>query len=217
MRDCIIFLRGVYRARDLTFYRSLCRGKFRIAADGGYAFFRKSGLVPDLLVGDFDSLRISPNRLSSRTRIEPHSTNKNATDAELALDYCLRRGARRVDIVQPSIGEPDHFAGNLLLLARSHKDANRRYKPRVRLVDAAAEVLMVDSSVWIIRGAVGDRVSVVPISKRAILTCQGTDYDVVNLTIRRGETVGLRNRVRTARARFEIRGTALVFHRWAGR
>jgi len=210
-------LHGTYRAADLPFYKKLCTGKYLVAVDGGYAFFRKTGLLPDLLIGDFDSLGRMPSNLSHRTSILTYPRDKDATDSEAALAYCLERNTLRVDIVQPSIGELDHLLGNLMLLTRVGKIPKTRSKPKLRLINPSTEVRLVDSESWTISGAKGDTVSIVPLSKRVILSCRGTEYDVERLTVRRGETTGLRNRIRTVRARIDIQGQAFVFHSFGGR
>jgi thiamine pyrophosphokinase len=212
MREATIFLHGRYRKQDLPFYRRLCRRRFRIAVDGGYAFFKKAGIVPDLLIGDFDSLRRIPRNLPPSTEVLSHPIRKDATDAELALDYCLERGARLIDIVQPSCGDLDHLTGNLMLLTREANQGKGRYKPLIRMVDVSSEIFYIDSGEWTLRGARGNPVSVLPLSRRIVLSCSGTDFDVERKTIRRGETIGLRNRIRTQRAHFEIKGQALIFH-----
>ena len=210
-------MHGTYRAADLPFYRKLCIGKFRVAVDGGYAFFRKTGLRLDLLIGDFDSLKRMPSNLIPSTEVLTFPRDKDATDSEAALAYCLEQKSHRVDIVQPSIGELDHFLGNLMLLTRACKTGATRSKPKLRLISPSTEVRLVESESWTIRNAKGDTVSIVPLSKRVILSCRGTEYDVEGLIVRRGETTGLRNRIRTVRARFEIQGQAFVFHSFGGR
>ena len=210
-------MHGTYRAADLPFYKKLCTGKYLVAVDGGYAFFRKTGLLPDLLIGDFDSLGRMPSNLSHRTSILTYPRDKDATDSEAALAYCLEFNALRVDIVQPSIGELDHLLGNLMLLTRVGKTRKTRSKPKLRLINPSTEVRLVDSESWTFSGAKGDTVSIVPLSKRVILSCRGTEYDVESLIVRRGETTGLRNRIRTVRARIDIQGQAFVFHSFGGR
>ena len=212
MNDCVLFLHGTYRAADLPFYKKLCIRKFLVAVDGGYTFFRKTGLLPDLLIGDFDSLGRKPSNLSPRTEVLTFPSDKDATDSEAALEYCLERKTRRVDIVQPSTGELDHLLGNLMLLTRAFKTRAARTKPKLRLINPCTEVRLVESESWSIRDAIGDTVSIVPFSKRVILSCRGTGYDVERLIVRQGETTGLRNRILAARARFDIQGQAFFFH-----
>ncbi|UCC44276.1 MAG: thiamine diphosphokinase [Candidatus Zixiibacteriota bacterium] len=212
MKDCIIFLRGVYRTRDLDHYRRLCRGKFTIAANGGYAFFAKAGITPDLIIGDLDSLRGKGAPKPKEIQVVVHPAEKDATDAEIALDYCLNQRVKKIDIVQPSTGEPDHFAGNLMLLTRSVQSRRSRYRPSVRLLSRSHEVFLLKDQTRVFRDSIGDLISVLPVSGNIRLSCSGMEYTADCRTIRRGRTIGLRNRICARLARIEVEGQALVFH-----
>jgi len=90
-----------------------------VAADSGLEHARELGLEVTIAVGDFDSA--SPEAVAaaeaSGTRIERHSTEKDATDLELALDAALELRPRRV-VVLAGIGDRlDHLFSAFLLLA----------------------------------------------------------------------------------------------------
>ena len=209
MDKAVLFLTGRYLARDLPFYRKLARGCFRVAVDGGYRFFQRAGIAPDLLIGDFDSLKRLPKRLPRGVELLAFPTDKDKTDTELALDYCLERGARQIDIVEPSFGDPDHFLANLFLLARK-VNAPARKKRRLRLVGPAYEAFFLSDSRVKFAGAKGSIVSIIPVSRSIRMTCRGTAFDVSGATIQRGETRPARNRITAANATFEIAGQAFV-------
>jgi len=209
MKKCVLFLTGRYFERDLPFYRRLARGCFKVAVDGGYRFFQCSGLIPDLLIGDFDSLGKVSRRLSDRTRVLVFPVEKDKTDCELALDYCLERGARQVDIVQPSQGDPDHFLANLFLLAGSGNKGAAR-KPRLRLLGPIFEAFFVSDSSIRFSGARGSVVSIIPVSALIRLTCRGTAFNVTAARISRGQTRPTRNRIMAAQSTFEVTGQAFV-------
>ena len=115
MKDAVIFTNGRYRAADYPFYRLLCKERFCVAADGGYKFFKNAKVGCDLVVGDFDSLKRVPEDIETLV----FDKHKDKTDTQLALEYCLKNKFSRIDIVDPAIGEPDHFLGNLMLLTLS--------------------------------------------------------------------------------------------------
>ena len=54
---CYIFGAGSFYGLD----RCPRAGDFIIAADGGWLACRKTGITPDLLLGDFDSLSTQPD------------------------------------------------------------------------------------------------------------------------------------------------------------
>lgn len=212
MRKAILFLAGRYDARDFPFYRRLARGCFKVAVDGGYRFFERSGLVADLLIGDFDSLKRFPRQLSSKTRVAQFPVDKDKTDTELALDYCLDHGISKIDLVQPSIGDPDHFLANLFLLTRTSRQSRML---QLRLIGPGYEALLLSDSRVSFQRAQGSVVSVVPLSASIKLTCRGTAFDVIGAKISRGHTRSTRNRITTSTSWFEIAGKAFVVRRFS--
>ena len=214
MRKAVLFLTGRYRPRDFPFYRKLARGCFKVAVDGGYGFFRRSGLTVDLLIGDFDSLKRLPRRLSPKTVVARFPVDKDKTDTELALDYCLNHGLSQIDLVQPSLGDPDHFLANLFSLTRTSDHSPSR-KLRFRLVGPNYEAFSVENSRIRFRRARGSVVSVIPISASIVLTCRGTAFDVTLARITRGQTRATRNRITAADAWFTVTGKAFVIRHFS--
>lgn len=210
MPDFILFLQGTYRSDHLEFYRHLCRGRMKVAVDGGYRFFQKVGLVPDALIGDFDSLKRMPRELPAQTEVVRYPIRKDKTDTHLALEYALARGGRRIDIVVPQIGEPDHFLGNVMLLNLTSAARQAGGRADIRLVNYSYDIRLLRDGVVSFTDAVDDVVSVIPLSKRIRLTTQGMEYNAVECLVRLGETLPLRNRVQGGRARIRIVGRALV-------
>jgi len=215
MRDAVLFLQGRFSARHLSFYKRLCRGKFKIAVDGGYRFFARAGIAPDLLLGDFDSLKKVPKNLPSKTEVLTYPADKDQTDTHLALEYCLERNSRQIDIVQPSIGEPDHFTANLMLLTLAERYRRRGYAPKVRLLNAECEIRYVRDGMVRFERAAGDTVSVIPLSRTVELTCAGTVFDVRRRRVSRGQTLASRNRIDHPKAVFRLKGEGLIFRLFA--
>ncbi len=89
-----------------------------IAADGGYNYLEKYNLKPDLLIGDFDSLKGSlPENID--TTILPKE--KDDTDMGAALDMGFRRGFRIFHIYGGTGGRLDHTLANIQCLTRLAK------------------------------------------------------------------------------------------------
>lgn len=84
-------------------------GDFVIAADAGLASLEKAGIVPDLAVGDFDSLGHVPefeNKIC-------HPSEKDDTDTALALAEGMKRGYRNFVVYGGLGGRLDHTIANL--------------------------------------------------------------------------------------------------------
>ena len=83
-----------------------------IAADGGYAHLKKQGAVPDLSVGDFDSLGYIPDGNAIH-----HPAEKADTDTMLALRLGLERGYDTFALYGCLGGRLDHAYANLQALS----------------------------------------------------------------------------------------------------
>ena len=211
MKGCILFLHGTYKKDELFFYERLCRGRVKVAVDGGYSFFRKTGLVPQLLIGDFDSLKRIPRNLGPKTKVLTFPSRKDETDSQLAVEYCLEEGAKDIDIVVPSTGEPDHFLGNFALLSLCAKKAP---EVNARLINIRYQAVLLENNRMEFAGCSGHLVSVSPMEKRIELTCRGTEYDADGVRIKVGDSRAMRNRIAAGRAWLVVKGRAFVIHQF---
>jgi len=210
-RRAVLFLQGRYAKSDIPFYRSLCDGAFLIAVDGGFRFFANTGLTPDLLIGDFDSIGRLPRSLPEAITVVEAEVRKDQTDAEMALRFCLERRFTRIDIVQPEFGDPDHYLGNLMMLRLvGRRRGGSRPSPKVRVIDPTSDIYYLKDDSLTIRDARGCAVSLVPLSHRVRYSCEGTDYRVRDIVLRPGDTRALRNQITARRARFSVVGEGLL-------
>ncbi len=92
---------------------------FIIAADSGLVAAKAAGILPDLAVGDFDSL---PDRgllaAMPRETVLEYPTDKDDTDTELAIRVATERGADWIAIAGGGGGRLDHLLGVFSLFAR---------------------------------------------------------------------------------------------------
>ena len=109
MKRCFIFAAG-------TFYGLRERpaaGDFVIAADAGYRTCRQVGIVPDLLLGDFDSM----DQPTDFANVERSPVEKDDTDTMLAVRTGLARGCTEFYIYGGTGGKRlDHTLANLQTL-----------------------------------------------------------------------------------------------------
>lgn len=96
-----------------------CDADFTIAADSGLDAVRAASFVPDLIVGDFDSIA-DPDCLSlyEKRHIMKYPIDKDETDTELALRLAWERGADKVVLAGGGGGRLDHLLGLFSLFAR---------------------------------------------------------------------------------------------------
>jgi thiamine pyrophosphokinase len=217
MKRWVLFLPGPYRKQDVKFYRKLCAKATLAAVDGGCSFFTAGGLTPNFVIGDMDSVKSIPRRIRESADVIRFPVNKDKTDLQLAVEYALDHKASRIDIVNPDVGQVDHFLGNLMLLGLFNKRLKAKGNPKIRIVNIDYEILWLHDTRRSFVNCVDDRVSVLPISASIKLTCRGAEYAANGLQVKRGYTRSLRNRITARRASVEVRGEALVVHYFSKR
>lgn len=184
-----------------------------IAADGGAHAVEAAGLLPHLLVGDFDSIDDATRRAFSEAGVETLilPVMKDETDSEVALRVAVERGAKAVT-VYGALGGPrlDHLLGMVFLLT-----AERLRRIDVRLVDAQQELFLAAGDCTI-TGNVGDLVSLLPLTPVVEGICtEGLLYALRGEALRQGMALGVSNELVTSPARVTHGpGHLLVTHFW---
>ena len=101
------------------------RGSLCIAAaDAGLEILDRIGVAPDILLGDFDTVKQDVLGIyTDRKDVEiiRHNPVKDASDMELTADVLLERGIRRVLVLGALGGRADHTMANLLLIYRMRR------------------------------------------------------------------------------------------------
>ncbi len=84
-----------------------------IAADGGYDNALRLGIMPDLFVGDMDSV-------TEKVDIEKVMLNKEKdfTDTEIAIEEAVLRGYNRIDIYGATGTRLDHTLANIFIMKK---------------------------------------------------------------------------------------------------
>lgn len=118
MKRCHIFAGGdLGKIADYWFPN---HGGYVICADSGYKHAKKLGLVPDLLVGDFDSYT---RKLPKGVEVYRSVPEKDDTDTLMAVKIAIERGYTNI-YLYGALGGPrfDHAFANIqtMLYAREH-------------------------------------------------------------------------------------------------
>ena len=108
---CVIFGAGEYYAGTPV----VPAGAYVIAADGGLDHTRQLGIVPDVVVGDFDSLEGRPPRTDVRTIALP--ALKDDPDMLSALKVGWSAGCREFHVYGGLGGRIDHTISGIQLMA----------------------------------------------------------------------------------------------------
>ena len=119
MKKVIIVSGGRKPSRSLyqSLYDSDCR---IIAVDSGAEFFRENGILPHILLGDFDSITEETlHYFEEKTELIRYEQEKDFTDTEAALEEALKENPDEIFLLGCTGNRLDHFIGNLSLLEKA--------------------------------------------------------------------------------------------------
>jgi thiamine pyrophosphokinase len=193
---------------DEGFYREIIKkADFIIAANGGGKHLLRLNIIPDLIIGDLDSLdEENLSRLrEEKADILSYPRNKDKSDTQLALEYALDRKASKIVILGAFGDRIDHTLANLHLLM---KGVDRGID--LRLMDDKHEVLLVDKSVEI-KGRRGTVISLLPLSScvEGIFT-EGLKYPLEGGKMEIGNPYGISNEFLGSRAKIGVNSGYLL-------
>jgi len=181
-----------------------------ICADGGARHARRSGVIPDLIVGDMDSLEADLQGYFA-TRDVPfvrHSPRKDETDTWLALERAAAMGATEITILGAMGKRLDHTLANLGLLL-----LGRERGISVTLRDEDCEVFVVAGRA-VVRGEKGQTVSLFPLAGDARgVDLEGFEYPLTDAVLTMSRPRGISNRLLAPTGSISVKeGCLLVIH-----
>lgn len=178
-----------------------------IAADRGAEYCLKAGVIPDIAVGDMDSITAeSLEKLRSHgVKILRYSTHKDQTDTFLALDEAIRCGASRVEMLAALGDRLDHTLANIHLLYHALSRGIHAV-----ILSETRRIFLVDS-VCTIEGSEGATLSVLPLtmSVRGIYL-SGFQYELTDATMEIGNPYGVSNAITSDRAEIRVGDGILI-------
>ncbi len=119
-------------------------GDIVIAADSGYNNAQKLGVVPKILIGDFDSIKSKPQDVDEIIELP---CEKDVTDTQFAAETAIAKGATEIIIIGGLGGRFDHAMSNLFLLEGLWKK-----QIRATILDGQSRVRYIrDTGIIIIR------------------------------------------------------------------
>lgn len=186
-------------------------GAWVVAADGGARLALSCGRVPQVVVGDMDSLTAGElDDLRARgAALERHPAAKDETDLELALVVAARHDAAWIRILGATGQRLDQTLANVSLLALP--DLTGR---DVRLVAGSQTTRLIGPGEHALDGAPGDTISLIPLAGDALdVRTVGMLYPLRGERLGFGPARGLSNVIAESGARVALAvGSLLVIH-----
>lgn len=180
---------------------------FIICADGGLNYLDSMNIVPDLIVGDFDSADISLLKKYKDIKIKKFLPEKNFTDTEIAIEEAVALGYKEIIIFGATGTRLDHTMANILLIEKYIKKGIN-----IRIVDNNNYIQILNEDISLNKKE-GYYLSIIPITENIEgITLKGFKYPLENVKVNRGSTLCISNEITDAKAQIQIKnGIGLLF------
>lgn len=175
-----------------------------IACDKGYIYARQMGIVPDVIIGDFDSAE-KPTTEDIPTITFP--IEKDDTDTMLAIKYALQKGFNHIYILCALGKRLDHTLANIQSLAYIAKNNG------VGEIISESEHIMTLTDESSVTVAKRDNYSLSLFAISDIcegVTITGAKYDVSDVTITNTFPIGCSNQWRLDNVTISIKKGILL-------
>ncbi|MEJ6950876.1 thiamine diphosphokinase [Natronospora cellulosivora (SeqCode)] len=186
---------------------------FLIAADAGVLLYQKLALSPDVLIGDFDSLdnSILQSYESKGIDVIKYPKEKDETDGELAIKYCIDNDIDEIIIIGSFGGRFDHQLANILLLEYAyHHQINAIIK------DIDIEIALI-SSYKRFDNCQNDILSLIPLDAKVDgIRIEGCRYNVEEESLFRYKSRGISNQIIEERAEVRVDNGLLLYMKSKG-
>lgn len=111
--DAVVLAGGDYPTAELP-TRILREAPYVACCDGGANEYIARGYIPDIIIGDGDSL--DPIYRARYAQLVHHNPDQETNDQTKAVQYLYAKGMRRIAIVGATGKREDHTIGNIALL-----------------------------------------------------------------------------------------------------
>jgi thiamine pyrophosphokinase len=216
MPRIVIFANG--ELPDLDAARALLeQDDYLVAADGGANHLLKMGILPELVIGDLDSIDEETlfDLTSADVEIKQYSEDKDETDIELALGYAVELRPSAILIVGALGGRLDQTLANLSILTDPTLPGID-----IRMDDGVEEIFFCRASAEKgghveVQGRSGDTVSLIPWHGRVEgVQTEGLQWPLYGETLFSDKSRGISNMMVNEMAAIRIQsGLLLIVHR----
>lgn len=149
--------------------------EYVIAADGGVKVLERLNIVPDVILGDFDSLGYIPKG----DNVLRYKVEKDATDMMIAVEKAVKKGYNNIEIFGGTGGRIEHTIANFQTMLWASK-----HKCKIKMIDAQYEYYVItDRDIILEKKDKGD-LSIFALDGNAVgVTIQGAKYVADNLRL----------------------------------
>lgn len=178
------------------------------ACDGGLKHCDKMELIPDCLLGDFDSVDKALLERYKNMGIEliRFPVKKDCTDIELGIELAFEKNPSQILVFGGIGSRMDHSLANIHLLSKGIEN-----NVPVKLINEHNEIFAVRDN-FVVENRIGQIVSLLPLTTEVDgVTTKGFEYPLEDFKMRIGTSLGVSNVIVENVAEVSIkRGVLLV-------
>ncbi len=201
MKKCVIFTS--YIEGDPVDLIGDFRPDFIMCADGGFDHAAAAGIVPDMLMGDLDSISV-PEDPAIETVIFP--CEKDDTDTGICLQTALEKGYTNIMILGGLGGRLDHTISNIQLITGKCHLADQ-----IIIKDQNNSCIALNCSSITLPRIDNQYVSVFPMTECRGVCESGVKYPLTDAELPLGSTLGTSNEITDEYGTFSVKdGIMLV-------
>ena len=181
-----------------------------IAADSGMEFLYRKGIIPDVIVGDFDSVHAEALAyFKEQPGIHFHELvpEKDDTDTESAIRLAISMGAEEITLLGGTGSRMDHVLGNIELLG-----IGMQVGVPITILDSHNRIRMVRQSMVLRRDEqFGKYVSLIPYTEQVEhVYLRGFKYSLEDYCLRGFCSIGISNEIVEEEAEIVFDGGILL-------
>jgi thiamine pyrophosphokinase len=186
MKSCIIIANGNSPKGGIIKYLKKNKVRTIIAADGGANSLYDMGIVPNYIVGDFDSIKTKVKEYFSDKSEIIKIERQDDTDVEKALKFAIEKGYKTAYLLGGTGDRMDHSICNLgIVLKFYHK---------IRIIMLHGKTILHPYSKDVTLNTIpNETISLYAFDDKTKITSEGLKYPLMNSTLRFGSAESTSN------------------------
>lgn len=196
MKRCFIIGGGSFDG----FFDQVTDADLVIAADKGYKYAKEAGILPDYIIGDFDSA--SKPDFKNLIALNPI---KDFTDTVAAIDFAIEKGYKEVIIYAGLGGRESHTISNIKSMFFYKKKGID-----IRLKAAGKEIFIIDKDFSYKYDGKDFYVSIFSLREKSVLDIKGLFYELENYEMANDDALGVSNETKGCDFEIKVRQGSLL-------
>lgn len=180
-----------------------------ICADGGLEKAARLNLIPNIIIGDLDSVNsdVLNYYLNKNVPMLKFPKEKDYTDMELAIEHAIEKDFDDIILIGATGTRLDHTMTNILLIEKYFKRGIK-----IKIIDNNNIIQMAEQGMEL-NNRKNSYVSIVPVSdKISGVTLKGFKYPLNDVEVKRGSTLCISNEISEESGSITIKeGNAILF------